>query len=260
MKVDLVVTHSWRVRYADILIADGIETRFHADGDALAGALAQSWEPVDAIILDLALTTPALVPRLAAGPRLLAFGDPEFAGVALAAGADFLPDEIGEAALLVAIHEVEAEGGQLADVSGHRPFARPLSAEATRIADALARLEAVAGEVPAIDPVRVRQAIRARRARDRYFPAELFAEPAWDMLLDLAAAAAEGVNVAVSSLCIAAAVPTTTALRWIRTLCEVGLFERRDDPHDARRAFIRLSPPALEAMARYLAQTTQPWL
>ena len=75
------------------------------------------------------------------------------------------------------------------------------------------------------------------------------------MLLDLAAAAVEGRSVAVSSLCIAAAVPTTTALRWIRNLCDAGLFVRRDDPADARRAFISLTDDALSAMARYLAAT-----
>ncbi len=74
------------------------------------------------------------------------------------------------------------------------------------------------------------------------------------MLLDLACAATEGHDVAVSSLCIAAAVPTTTALRWIKNLCDAGMFERRDDPRDARRAFISLSGETLAAMARYLAQ------
>jgi len=36
------------------------------------------------------------------------------------------------------------------------------------------------------------------------------ADPAWDMLLDLTAARAESRAVSVSSLCIAAGVPTTT--------------------------------------------------
>lgn len=38
----------------------------------------------------------------------------------------------------------------------------------------------------------VRAIIRARRIRDRYFHAELFADPAWDMLLDLMAARLDG--------------------------------------------------------------------
>jgi DNA-binding MarR family transcriptional regulator len=72
------------------------------------------------------------------------------------------------------------------------------------------------------------------------------------MLLDLTAAQLEGKPVPVSSLCIAAAVPTTTALRWIRSLSEAGLFERRVDPSDARRTYINLSSDAASAMLGYL--------
>ena len=99
-----------------------------------------------------------------------------------------------------------------------------------------------------VDAARIRAHIKARRTRDRFFPAELFADPAWDMLLDLAAARLERRPVSVSSLCIAAAVPTTTALRWIKQMADRGLFERSSDPADARRAFIGLAPSAATAM------------
>ena len=98
----------------------------------------------------------------------------------------------------------------------------------------------------------VRAIIRLRRMRDRFFAPELFADPAWDMLLDLAAARIERVRVAVSSLCIAAAVPPTTALRWIKAMTDRGLLRRVADPHDARRIFIQLSDDAALAMDRYL--------
>ena len=131
-----------------------------------------------------------------------------------------------------------------------------LSAEAGRIAEALAKLaqaerNPVADAQPIGAPL-IRRIIRSRRDRDRFFPAEIFADPAWDMLLDLAAARLEGKHVPVSSLCIAAAVPTTTALRWIRSLTEAGLFERQVDRNDARRTYISLSPGAAEAMMAYL--------
>ena len=99
----------------------------------------------------------------------------------------------------------------------------------------------------------VRRVLRQRRMREQFFPADLFADPAWDMLLDLYAAQLEGQPVAVSSLCIAAAVPATTALRWIKTLTDTGLFERQSDPRDGRRIFIGLSPKAAQAMERYFA-------
>jgi len=97
----------------------------------------------------------------------------------------------------------------------------------------------------------VRRMLRQRRMREQYFPADLFADPAWDMLLDLYAARLERQPVSVSSLCIAAAVPATTALRWIKTMTDAGLFVREDDPHDGRRIFIALAEGAYDALARY---------
>lgn len=131
-----------------------------------------------------------------------------------------------------------------------------LSAEAGRIADALARLadqqrDGGVAQQP-VDAAFVRRLLKVRRDRDRFFPAEIFADPAWDMLLDLIAAQLEGKPVPVSSLCIAAAVPTTTALRWIRSLSEAGLFVRQTDPADARRTWISLAPDAAEAMLAWL--------
>lgn len=129
-----------------------------------------------------------------------------------------------------------------------------LSEEARRLAEALARLaQAAEDDAPAaISSVLVRRLIRLRRDRERHFPAELFADPAWDMILDLAAARMEGADVPVSSLCVAASVPTTTALRWVRSLGEAGIFVRRTDPGDARRAFIALSDQAFYGAAGWL--------
>ncbi len=103
------------------------------------------------------------------------------------------------------------------------------------------------------DAVEIRRVIRARRMRADYFEGDLFADPAWDMLLDLYAAELEHRQISVSSLCIAAAVPPTTALRWIGTLNEAGLFDRKADPSDRRRAYIALSESARRGMERYIA-------
>lgn len=110
-----------------------------------------------------------------------------------------------------------------------------------------------AGQAALPDPQQVRRMIRARQQRARFFDGELFADPAWDMLLDLTAARAEGVRVSVSSLCIAAGVPPTTALRWIGQMTDSGLFTRLEDRSDRRRAFIALSDRAADGMARYFA-------
>lgn len=103
------------------------------------------------------------------------------------------------------------------------------------------------------DPHRVRQMIANRQKRGRFFDPALFGDPAWDMLLDLTAAHGEGRQVSVTSLCIAAGVPATTALRWITQMVQSGLFVRVPDPADRRRAFIALSEKALAAMAGYFA-------
>lgn len=108
-------------------------------------------------------------------------------------------------------------------------------------------------EEPLPQPAAIRAQIRARRLRAQFFDPQLFADPAWDMLLDLMAARLERVSVSVSSLCIAAAVPPTTALRWITTMIQAGLFEREDDPLDRRRAYIALTNKAFEGMRNYAA-------
>jgi len=104
------------------------------------------------------------------------------------------------------------------------------------------------------DPRMVRTLIRQRQLRARFFEAELFADPAWDMLLDLTAARAEHTRVSVTSLCIASGVPPTTALRWIGQMSQAGLLERVEDESDRRRAFIALSACAADSMARYFAE------
>jgi len=113
---------------------------------------------------------------------------------------------------------------------------------------------AVRPRPPLPDPRLLRRIIRQRHLRTRFFEPGLFADPAWDMLLDLAAAHGEDKRVSVTSLCIASGVPPTTALRWIGQLTESGLVERAEDETDRRRAFIALSDTAVEAMARYFAE------
>ena len=99
----------------------------------------------------------------------------------------------------------------------------------------------------------IRALLRLRRRRDVLFGNDLFADPAWDMMLDLAAARLDGARVAVSSLCIAAAVPPTTALRWIRNLTELAVFERDADASDGRRVFIALRDEAASKIFAFLA-------
>jgi DNA-binding MarR family transcriptional regulator len=143
---------------------------------------------------------------------------------------------------------------------------RQLSDEVSRIATTLARLstgpaattqviqQPASAEAPAVSAETVRSVIRARRLRGRFFQEDMFADPAWDMLLDLLQAEIAHLRVPVSSLCIAAAVPATTALRWLKTMVSQGIFIRRADPHDGRRVFVELAPEASNALRRYFAE------
>lgn len=158
------------------------------------------------------------------------------------------------------LHDIGREDGQ--------PILRQLTEDVSRIAAMLASLtdeETAALEAagpgvqtgegkdePGLDSAYVRAIIRARRLRDQFFRGGLFADPAWDMLLDLMAARLESERVAVSSLCIAAAVPATTALRWIKAMTDRGFFVRSADPQDGRRVYIGLSEDAARALTAYL--------
>jgi len=153
--------------------------------------------------------------------------------------------------------------GQAAEIT-----LRQLTEEVGRIAQTLAALSDWQGDdrrfsdgpskatpaPPAVDAAAIRAMIRARRLRDQFFQSALFADPAWDMLLDLTAAQMEGQSVSVSSLCVAAAVPSTTALRWIKTLTDLGMFVRVADAKDRRRVFIMLSADVFDAMQACLAR------
>ncbi|GAA4030465.1 hypothetical protein GCM10022281_07340 [Sphingomonas rosea] len=145
---------------------------------------------------------------------------------------------------------------------------RELIDEVGRIARTLTVLSATGKELPysaetrlpsdggaeTIKPETLRAIMRARRLRGSFFPADLFADPAWDIMLDLYQAELTQYRVPVSSLCIASGVPATTALRWIRTMTERGLLVRRDDPRDGRRVFVEMSPETSAAMRHYFAE------
>jgi len=102
----------------------------------------------------------------------------------------------------------------------------------------------VAGDSPLL--AAAREEVRRRGDRRLVLGPDLLAEPAWDILLDLYLARGAGRRVAVSSLCIAAGVPTTTALRWIRVLEQDGFLVRERDREDGRRSFVDLSASARE--------------
>lgn len=90
-----------------------------------------------------------------------------------------------------------------------------------------------------------------RRLRSQYFPAELFSDPCWEMLLDLYDAALAGAEVTVTSLGAASGVPQTTALRRMETLQAHHLIVRSEDRADKRRTIVRLSDVGMRAVEEF---------
>ena len=119
-------------------------------------------------------------------------------------------------------------------------------ARATIAADADADLVAFA-----------RQLLRERRLRERFFDPKLFADPVWDLLLDLFVADQEQRDISISSASIAANVASTTALRYIAHMVEVGMLVRRADPADHRRVLVALHPNTSARVEAYLMSVSQ---
>ena len=165
---------------------------------------------------------------------------------------DFSPDD--PARLHRLADEVRRIARTLSELAGSEPERQPMTFSDGMIGYRAPPISIAQGGVQAaaLSAGDVRSIIRTRRMRDRFLPGDLFADPAWDMLLDLIAARLERGKVAVSSLCIAAAVPPTTALRWIKTMTDAGLLVRVADPFDQRRVFIELSDETATAMISFL--------
>ena len=97
-----------------------------------------------------------------------------------------------------------------------------------------------------------KQLLAQRMARFDHFPAELFHEPAWDMLLALFVAHEERRTLNVKALVGTAHTPVTTSQRWIDHLHKLKLVDRVIDPHDRRRMEVSLSDTGQTAVRAYL--------
>ena len=128
----------------------------------------------------------------------------------------------------------------------------------------LARIKTALPEAPAkrtdpiedaltisVDPARIRSIIVERRRREKELGPQLFADPAWDIMLEALVAELEQRRMSVSDHCLCSAVPTTTALRWVKKLEQDGWLVRKADAFDARRHWMELSFDASARLRRY---------
>lgn len=102
-----------------------------------------------------------------------------------------------------------------------------------------------------------RRIYHSRRIRDRIFGSDLFADPAWDILLDLFIARREGRKVTISSACAAASAPTSTAARHIAHLVQKRLVARVSRLEDARSSYLELTPAADRKIIQLLRDIEQ---
>lgn len=124
------------------------------------------------------------------------------------------------------------------------PTAPPSPPEPTRRQPSIDELQSFASRI-----------MKDRQSRSKFFDPQILSGPAWDILLDLAAAGLKGEPVPTSSACASTQVPLSTALRHVNQLVEAGLVKREADPGDKRRTLLELEPHALELMTRYLASS-----
>lgn len=127
---------------------------------------------------------------------------------------------------------------------------------ATRLVHSLERLidEPRASNAPTPQQlVKLAKQLRdVRKTRTRFFDEDLFGEPAWDMLLALYISDAECYRLNVTDLINASQAPSSTALRWIDRLQELGLIHRRENPLDRRSQFLEPTAGAVQKVAAFL--------
>ena len=90
----------------------------------------------------------------------------------------------------------------------------------------------------------------ARRARHSEFGPDLFSEPAWDVLLELHAAALGARKLSLADLARAIDTPESTTARWVAVLADRGLVSSDDDMAQPGRRWISLTPEGASKMKR----------
>ena len=98
-----------------------------------------------------------------------------------------------------------------------------------------------------------RQAQEERRRRAGLFGHGLFVEPGWDLLVELFVAGLEERPVSVSSACIGSGAPSSTVLRHITQLEQLGLVRKKPHPSDLRSKYISLTDLGISKMTEFFS-------
>ena len=216
------------------------------DGWAALQVLADGWRP-QVVVTDLRMPE---LDGMEFAERLSRLGDAERPEIIFVSGHAGFDDAVQ--AIRLGARDMLAK-----PVDGPRMVRAVKSAQlARKVRLRTAEPEAASAAANSPDPVvRKRAALtdlkKMRRLRSQYFPAELFSDPCWEMLLDLYDASLAGAEVTVTSLGAASGVPQTTALRRMETLQGHDLIVRVEDKTDKRRTIIRLSDSGMRAVENF---------
>lgn len=154
--------------------------------------------------------------------------------------------------------------------SSKRRYALPFTGKVSRIVESLSKWPLVTGEpdlqeaassVLEVSEEAVKRLIHAWQERTSYLPSELISDPAWGMLLELLQAEIQGRRVSLARLCRVSAVPTSSAVRWLKALERRGLIVRRTNTVDADNETVELSHKGSCTLRRYfreIAKSNQP--
>lgn len=101
---------------------------------------------------------------------------------------------------------------------------------------------------------RARSLLESRRRRVAIFGPQIFAEPAWDMLLILYLSGG-GRRQTQTSLGELSGASRSTAMRWIDYLACRDFVRREEHPTDKRRNFVSLTEKGRHLLDLYLSET-----
>jgi DNA-binding MarR family transcriptional regulator len=101
-----------------------------------------------------------------------------------------------------------------------------------------------------------RELFRLRVLRNNIFPAAMFGEPAWDILLALYCGL-DGQRPSITTLTDLIKTPTTSVTRWVDYLEAQRLVTRVPCPFDRRVALVELTEKARANLDWYLSQTVK---
>jgi len=94
-----------------------------------------------------------------------------------------------------------------------------------------------------------------RRLRTRFFPSEIFSEPAWDLMLAVMAAEATGDAVRLSKSHLSACAPPTLAARRAKGLVAIGILETKPINARSRALQLGLTASARDKLESLLSET-----